>query len=210
MNNIHKSWNKLFQQYDIDLDEIYTIGEVYPPKELVFKVFEMDIQDIKILLLGQDPYHGPNQAHGLSFSVPDSEKIPPSLKNIYKELNLEFPERNYKFTSGNLEQWFTREKICLLNSSLTVQKGKAGSDMSIWEEFTDEVIKFISEQNNECVFLLLGNYAKSKSVFIKNKSKIVTEVHPSPLARGFIGSDVFKRVENALGYKVNWSTIQYV
>ena len=83
MNNIHKSWNKLFQQYDIDLDEIYTIGEVYPPKELVFKVFEMDIQNIKILLLGQDPYHGPNQAHGLSFSVPDSEKIPPSLKNIY-------------------------------------------------------------------------------------------------------------------------------
>lgn len=208
MGEIHDSWNKLFSQYDIDLNEIYKIGEVYPPKELVFKVFQMDVKAIKILLLGQDPYHGPNQAHGLSFSVPNGEKIPPSLKNIYKELKLEFPERNYDFTSGNLEQWFTREKIFLLNSSLTVQKGKAGSDMSIWEDFTNDVIKFISEQNENCVFLLLGNYAKSKSVFIKNKSKIVTEVHPSPLAKGFVGSNVFKRVESVLGYKIDWSTNQ--
>ncbi len=206
MYGIHDSWQNLFNQYDINIDEIYEIGEVYPPKDMVFKVFQMDVKDIRIVLLGQDPYHGPNQAHGLSFSVPDSEKIPPSLKNIFKELNLEFPERNYEFKSGNLEQWFTREKIFLLNSSLTVQRGKAGSDMSIWEEFTDQVIKFISEQNNDCLFLLLGNYAKSKNTFIKNKSKIITEVHPSPLARGFVGSNVFKRVENALGSQVNWST----
>jgi uracil-DNA glycosylase len=155
--------------------------------------------------LGQDPYHGPNQAHGLSFSVPDGEKIPPSLKNIFKELILEFPERNYNFKSGNLEQWFTREKIFLLNSSLTVQRGKAGSDIKKWEEFTDQVIKFISEKNEDCVFLLLGNYAKSKNKFIKNKDKIVTEVHPSPLARGFVGSNVFKRVEHVLGDKIDWS-----
>jgi uracil-DNA glycosylase len=206
MYAIHDSWTKLFDQYDIDIDEIYEIGEVYPPKELVFRVFEMDVNEIRIVCLGQDPYHGPNQAHGLSFSVPDGEKIPPSLKNIFKELILEFPERNYDFKTGNLEQWFKREKIFLLNSSLTVQKGKAGSDMSIWEDFTNEVIKFISEQNNECVFLLLGNYAKSKSVFIKNKSKIVTEKHPSPLARGFIGSKVFERVEHVLRRRVNWST----
>jgi uracil-DNA glycosylase len=206
MYAIHDSWTKLFDQYDIDIDEIYEIGEVYPPKELVFRVFEMDVKEIRIVCLGQDPYHGPNQAHGLSFSVPDNEKIPPSLKNIFKELILEFPERNYDFKTGNLEQWFKREKIFLLNSSLTVQKGQAGSDMSIWEDFTNEVIKFISEQNNECVFLLLGNYAKSKSVFIKNKSKIVTEKHPSPLARGFIGSKVFERVENVLRQRVNWST----
>ena len=205
MYEIHNSWTKLFNKYDINLDQIYEIGEVYPPKELVFIVFQMDVKDIRVVLLGQDPYHGQNQAHGLSFSVPDSEKVPPSLKNIFKELKLEFPERNYDFSSGNLEKWFTREKIFLLNSSLTVQKGKAGSDMSIWEEFTDEVIKFISEQNDNCVFLLLGNYAKSKHVFIKNKSKIVTEVHPSPLARGFVGSNVFKRVESALGYEINWS-----
>jgi uracil-DNA glycosylase len=205
MYAIHDSWTKLFDQYDIDIDEIYEIGEVYPPKELVFRVFEMDVKEIRIVCLGQDPYHGPNQAHGLSFSVPDNEKIPPSLKNIFKELILEFPERNYDFKTGNLEQWFKREKIFLLNSSLTVQKGQAGSDMSIWEDFTNEVIKFISEQNNECVFLLLGNYAKSKSVFIKNKSKIVTEKHPSPLARGFMGSKVFERVENVLRQRVNWS-----
>ena len=206
MYAIHDSWTKLFDQYDIDIDEIYEIGEVYPPKELVFRVFEMDVKEIRIVFLGQDPYHGPNQAHGLSFSVPDNEKIPPSLKNIFKELIFEFPERNYDFKTGNLEQWCKREKIFLLNSSLTVQKGQAGSDMSIWEDFTNEVIKFISEQNNECVFLLLGNYAKSKSVFIKNNSKIVTEVHPSPLARGFIGSKVFERVEHVLRQRVNWST----
>jgi uracil-DNA glycosylase len=206
MYEIHNSWNNLFNQYDINIDEIYEIGEVYPAKELVFRVFQMDVKDIRILLLGQDPYHGPKQAHGLSFSVPDGEKIPPSLKNIYKELNLNFPERKYTFTSGNLEKWFNREKIFLLNSSLTVEKGKAGSHMKKWESFTNDVIKFISEHNDNCVFLLLGNYAKSKGIFIKNKSKIVTEVHPSPLARGFVGSNVFNRVETVLGQEVNWST----
>jgi uracil-DNA glycosylase len=165
----------------------------------------MDVKDIRVVLLGQDPYHGPNQAHGLSFSVPDGEKIPPSLKNIFKELILEFPERNYNFKCGNLDKWFLREKIFLLNSSLTVQRGKAGSDMKKWEAFTDQVIKFISEQNDDCVFLLLGNYAKSKNKFIKNKDKIVTEVHPSPLARGFVGSNVFKRVEDVLGKEIDWS-----
>jgi uracil-DNA glycosylase len=208
MYDIHYSWKTLFDKYDIDIDEIYKTGEIYPPKEFVFRVFEMDVKEIRIVCLGQDPYHGPNQAHGLSFSVPDGEKIPPSLKNIFKELILEFPERNYNFTSGNLEQWFKREKIFLLNSSLTVQKSKPGSHMRIWEDFTNEVIKFISEQNNKCVFLLLGNYAKSKSIFIKNNSKIVTEKHPSPLARGFIGSNVFKRLETVLGCQVNWSTNQ--
>lgn len=207
MNAIHPSWVPIFEKYnfDFDFDTIYEEGEVYPPKEYVFRVFELDVKDIKILLLGQDPYHGPNQAHGLSFSVPDGQKIPPSLKNIYKELKLNFPERNYSFTSGNLERWFQREHIFLLNSSLTVKRGQAGSDISIWEKFTDEVIQFISEQNEDCVFLLLGNYAKSKSKFIQNKSKIVAEVHPSPLARGFIGSNVFKRVEEVLGYPVDWS-----
>jgi len=205
--HIHYSWKELFDNYEFDIDSIYgsNIREVYPPKEMLFKVFEMDVKDIKILLLGQDPYHGPNQAHGLSFSVPDGVKIPPSLNNIFKELNLCFPDRKYKFTSGNLQQWATRENIFLLNSSLSVERGKAGSDMSVWEEFTDEVIKFISEQNDMCVFLLLGNYAKSKHIFIKNKDKIVTEVHPSPLAKGFIGSNVFKRVEDKLGYEIDWS-----
>jgi len=205
--NIHPSWYPLFSEYDFDLDEIYNPNLiVYPPRNLVFRVFEMDVQDISIVLLGQDPYHGPNQAHGLSFSVPTGEKIPPSLQNIFKELLLEFPERNYLFNNGNLERWFYEEKIFLLNSSLTVQKSTAGSDLKIWEDFTNKVIEFISEHNDKCVFLLLGNYAKAKNIFIKNKNKIVTEVHPSPLARGFIGSNVFKRVETILGHKINWST----
>lgn len=205
MYEIHNSWKNLFIQHDINVDEFYETGEVYPSQDMVFRVFQMDVKDILIVLLGQDPYHGPNQAHGLSFSVSSSEKIPPSLKNIFKELKLNFPERNYTFKTGNLEKWFTRENIFLLNSALTVKKGKPGSYMKKWESFTNDVIKFISEQNDNCVFLLLGNYAKSKNVLIKNKNKIVSEVHPSPLARGFVGSNVFNRVEDVLGKEIDWS-----
>lgn len=206
MYEIHDSWLPIFSKYSFsNLDTIYENNEVYPSRELVFRVFEMDVKEIRICLVGQDCYHGPNQAHGLSFSVPTNQKIPPSLRNIFKELKLEFPDRNYNFTSGSLEQWFYREKIFLLNSSLTVEKGKAGSHMNIWTKFTDDIIKFISENNPNCVFLLLGNYAKLKTPLIQNKDKIVSEVHPSPLAKGFIGSNVFQRVEKVLGKEVNWS-----
>jgi uracil-DNA glycosylase len=206
MYEIHDSWLPIFSKYSFsNLNTIYENNEVYPSRELVFRVFEMDVKEIRICLVGQDCYHGPNQAHGLSFSVPTNQKIPPSLRNIFKELKLEFPDRNYNFTSGSLEQWFYREKIFLLNSSLTVEKGKAGSHMNIWTKFTDDIIKFISENNPNCVFLLLGNYAKLKTPLIQNKDKIVSEVHPSPLAKGFIGSNVFQRVEKVLGKEVNWS-----
>jgi uracil-DNA glycosylase len=201
---IHSSWKQLFEEFDFDLNDIYD-GDVYPPKEQVFRVFELPVQDIRIVLLGQDPYHGPGQAHGLSFSVPTGISIPPSLLNIYKELQRSFPERNYKFPSGNLEQWLLREKIFLCNASLTVEKGKPGSHMTIWKEFTDEVIQYIDKHNTTCVFLLLGNFAKGKSSLIRKKDRIVTEVHPSPLAQGFVGSNVFQRVEKVLGRKVNWS-----
>ena len=164
----------------------------------------MDVKDIKIVLLGQDCYHGECQAHGLSFSVPNNMKIPPSLKNIYKELKLEFPERNYVFPNGNLERWFNEEKIFLLNCSLTVEKGKAGSHMKKWMHMTNDVIKHISANNKDCVYLLLGNYAKSKAEFI-DSTRIVSAPHPSPLARGFIGSNVFKDIENILGKEVNWN-----
>ena len=103
MNTYHESWKTLFDKFNINIDEIYSGSEVvYPEKEYLFRVFEMNVREIKILLLGQDPYHGKNQAHGLSFSVADNIRIPPSLKNIFKELQMEFPERNYKFTTGNL------------------------------------------------------------------------------------------------------------
>lgn len=208
-HTIHPSWREWDDRpyFGFDLDAIYSREDVYPPREQVFRVFEMDVRDIRLVLLGQDPYHQQGQAHGWSFSVPTGIKPPPSLKNIYKEIQRSFPERNYaqsSFESGNLEEWVHREKIFLLNSSLTVQKGRAGSDIRIWEAFTDRVIEYISEQNPSCVFLLLGNYAKSKRKFIRNAERIVEEVHPSPLARGFVGSDVFKRVERALGHEVNW------
>ena len=208
MNTYHESWKPLFDKFSIEIDEIYSGSEVvYPEKEHLFRVFEMDVREIKILLLGQDPYHGLDQAHGLSFSVPEGIKIPPSLRNIYKELQGEFPERNYKFHSGNLEKWFYREKIFLLNASLSVIKEKPGSQMKIWEGFTNNVIKFVSEQNKSCVFLLLGNFAKAKECLISNKERIIKCVHPSPLSahNGFFGSGIFKKVEKILGTNIDWS-----
>jgi uracil-DNA glycosylase len=198
---MHQSWNELFIKYKFNLTQLYE-NNVYPPENLIFKVFEMDIKEIKIVLLGQDPYHKFDQADGLSFSVSKNTKIPPSLRNIFKELKLEFPERNFIFEHGNLEFWFEREKIFLLNSSLTVEESKPSSHIKYWEKFTDSVIEFICLKNDKCVFLLLGNYAKSKSKLIKNV--IISAPHPSPLAQGFIGSNVFKQIEDKIGF-VNWS-----
>ena len=208
MSLFHPSWKPLFDQYDFDLDELYnTEHNVYPPKEDLFRVFALDVKEIRVLLLGQDPYHGPGQAHGLSFSVPTGVSIPPSLRNIYKELETEFPERGYVFNTGNLEKWLHREKIFLLNASLSVIQGTPGSMMDVWEGFTNDVIKFVSEQNSNCVFLLLGNFAKAKEEFIADKSRIVKGVHPSPMAAryGFFGSNVFKQVEAKLGETIDWS-----
>jgi uracil-DNA glycosylase len=202
MSNYHSSWKPLFDNYSIDIKKD---GVIYPDEKDIYRVFEMDIKEIKILLLGQDPYHQPNQAHGLSFSVPKSSKIPPSLKNIFKEIKSEFPERNYEFTHGNLEKWFYREKIFLLNSALTVEKGKPACHLKHWEKFTDRVIEMISKNNDECVFVLLGNYAKSKEKYITNKDKIITGFHPSPLSayHGFFNSNIFTKIEQKVG-KVNW------
>jgi uracil-DNA glycosylase len=216
MDKIHKSWKPLFDEYitdiNINLDKIYnTTDIIYPPKEKIFKVFEMDIKDIKVLLLGQDPYHNMNQANGLSFSVETGVKVPPSLKNIFKELKNEFPDRNYDFTTnnGNIERWFYEEKIFLLNASLTVIQNKPASQMHLWENFTNNVIKYISDNNDKCVFLLLGNYAKSKEKFISNKDNIITGVHPSPLSanKGFFNSQIFMKVEEKLGQTLNWSIL---
>lgn len=212
MPAFHESWAPLFDQFIFtDIDALYKDNQVYPSKEDIFKVFQLPVNDIKVVLLGQDPYHGPGQAHGLSFSVPNGVKVPPSLRNIYKELESEFPERSYTFTTGNLERWLYEEKIFLLNAALTVANGKPGIHMKIWEEFTNSAIEFISEQNNSCVFLLLGNFAKEKEIFINNTNnnnnkKIIKGVHPSPLSahNGFFGSNIFKQVEDALGRQINW------
>ena len=206
---MNESWKPFFDKLKIiNLDQLYSSEEkpVYPEKENVYRVFEMDVTKIKVVLLGQDPYHSKGQAHGLSFSVPTGVKIPPSLRNIYKELQNEFPERNYNFVSGNLEQWFYREKIFLLNASLTVVEGKAGSHMKQWETFTNSVIEFISAQNPMCIFLLLGNFAKAKEKYILNKERIINGVHPSPLSahNGFFNSNIFIKVEELLNEKIDW------
>ena len=208
MNSSHQSWKPLFDTLNIDIDHLYSgVEVVYPKKEQLFRVFEMNVEDIKIVILGQDPYHSPEQAHGLSFSVPEGIKIPPSLRNMYKELQAEFPEREYKFNSGNLEKWFYREKIFLLNASLSVIKGKPRSHLKIWQEFTNNVIQFISEHNKLCVFLLLGNFAKAKEGLIFDKERIIKGVHPSPLSahNGFFGSMIFRKVEELVGNNIDWS-----
>lgn len=211
--NFHQSWKELFEKHK-DLineliNELITCSNtpIYPPKEDIFKVFTMNVEDIKVVFLGQDPYHGKNQANGLSFSVNNNIKIPPSLANIYKELQNEYPEKNYEFTHGNLERWFVDEKIFLLNSALTVIHGKPSIFMKQWMPFTNDVIKFISENNKKCIFLLLGNFAKEKAKYVNLIERCIFGTHPSPLSayRGFFGSNIFMKLDEKLDEKINWS-----
>lgn len=213
-HNIDKSWYELFLRHSYklskllrELDDISLKQTIYPPHNLIFKVFEQNINEIKIILLGQDPYIKEYQAMGLSFSVPENVQIPPSLYNIFKEIKQEFPERNYNFTHGDLSKWQSKG-IFLLNSSLTVELGKSNSHQSKWIWFSDEVIKYINEKRDNVVFLLLGRNAIDKYIFITNKKNhIITGIHPSPLSayNGFFGSKVFKKVEDKLNDIFDWS-----
>lgn len=214
INNIHESWIPIFEKHEkliIDnlkyFEELTPSSPIYPPKEQIFRVFTIDINMIKVVLLGQDPYHGKNQANGLAFSVNENIKIPPSLVNIFKEIKNEFPEKNYQFTHGNLERWFNDEKIFLLNSSLTVLEGNPAIFMKKWEIFTNDVIKYISENNKKCIFLLLGNYSKNKIKYIDDENRCIIGVHPSPLSanRGFFGSNIFIKLNEKLDNEINWN-----
>ena len=210
LDNIHQSCKPLFDEYSFNIDIIYKDSEVFPKnKEDIFKVFKIDVKDIKIVFLGQDCYHNnEKQANGLAFSVSKGVTIPPSLRNIFKELSIEFPERNYIFSNGDLSSWFENEKIFLLNCSLTVQKSKPGSHMEIWKEFTDDVIKFINKNNKNCIYILLGKYSENKKILIdRNEHKnIIFAAHPSPFSahRGFFGTNIFKKAEEILNKKINW------
>lgn len=173
---------------------------VYPPGSLIFNAFNLTPFDkVKVVILGQDPYHGPGQAHGLSFSVPDGVPFPPSLQNIFKELHddLGVPMA----TSGNLEKW-AKEGVLLLNASLTVRAGQAASHAHHgWEQFTDAAIRALSEQRKHLVFILWGNYAIAKQSLIDSgKHLILKSVHPSPLSahRGFFGCHHFSQTNNYL------------
>ena len=172
---------------------------IYPPGSKIFSAFDHTSFDkVKVVLLGQDPYHGSGQAHGLSFSVPDGIKPPPSLVNMFKELQsdlgIPIPKK------GNLEKW-AEQGVLLLNATLTVQANNAGSHQGKgWEKFTDAVIKTISDKKKGVVFLLWGNYAKKKADLIdKDKHFILTAAHPSPLAGGaFFGCKHFSKTNELL------------
>jgi len=201
---IETSWHRLLasefeQEYFKMLTETvrtaYLEGVVFPPPKLIFNAFEMcPFDEVKVVILGQDPYHGIDQAHGLSFSVQDGTPTPPSLQNIYKELQsdlgIEIPK------SGNLERW-ARQGVLLLNATLTVEKDKAGSHQGVgWERFTDTVIKKISDEKSEVVFLLWGKYAQEKGIHIDTKKHLVlTAAHPSPFSayNGFFGCRHFSK-----------------
>ena len=205
---MHSSWKEIFNNYPkIDelnnmikeIDEQRLTKTIYPPKEQVFRVFDLPLKDIKVVILGQDPYHNPDQACGLSFSVNDGVPLPKSLINIYKELHDDLGIKPAK--TGNLESWFN-QGVFLLNAVLTVEKNSPASHSKMgWENFTDYIIENISEKNENIVFVLWGTYARSKNKLIDSaKHKIIESAHPSPLSayRGFFGSKVFSQINSYL------------
>lgn len=182
---------------------------VYPKQKDIFASLNLtSLKDVKVIIIGQDPYHGPNQAHGLSFSVNYGIKPPPSLMNIFKELNSDtgcpIPKH------GNLTNW-AKQGVLLLNATLTVRANEPGSHQKKgWELFTNQIIKLISDEKNNCVFLLWGNFARTKSSLIDHEKHLILEAaHPSPLARGaFFGCQHFSKTNEFLVSKnkapINW------
>lgn len=184
------------------LKQEYQAGKtIYPPAPLMFNAFDLTpLSKVKVVILGQDPYHGPGQAMGLSFSVPKTIPKPPSLNNLLKEMATDIGTQ-YS-AHGDLTHW-AQQGVLLLNSSLSVEAGEANSHQSKgWEQFTDAVIDVINEQTNHTVFILWGSKAKSKGKFIDtNRHLILTAVHPSPLAAnrgGFFGSKPFSKANDYL------------
>lgn len=199
---IEASWKQLLQtefekEYFIKLTEFvrneYKTQQIFPPASKIFNAFDLcPLNHTRVVILGQDPYHDVNQAHGLCFSVNDGVKIPPSLVNIFKEIESDLGTKPP--SSGNLERW-ANQGVLLLNATLTVRAHLAGSHQNKgWEQFTDSVIKLLSDQKENIVFLLWGSYAIKKSVLIDpHRHLILTSPHPSPLSahRGFLGNHHF-------------------
>lgn len=216
---IEQSWKEVLneefnQEYFLKLasfvkDE-YKSKRIFPPADKIFNAFNLcSFNDVKVVIIGQDPYHGEGQANGLSFSVNDGIRIPPSLINIYKELKSDLginpPD------SGNLERW-SKQGVLLLNATLTVQKSTPNSHQGKgWEKFTDAVIKQISDRKENVVFILWGAYAKKKGEVIdRNKHFVIESPHPSPFSadRGFFGSKPFSKTNSYLTKNnlkaINW------
>lgn len=206
---IEESWKEQLKDefekdYFIKLTDFirneYRTKQIFPPAKLIFNAFEhTPFNQVKVVILGQDPYHNDGQAHGLSFSVPDGIRQPPSLVNIFKEIN-----RNLSIPvpqSGNLTRW-ANQGVLLLNATLTVQAHMAGSHQKKgWESFTDAAIHKLAEKRENIVFILWGAYAQKKASFIDpNKHLILKSVHPSPLSahNGFFGNDHFSKTNDFL------------
>ena len=178
----------------------YADKTVYPPAKLIFNAFNRcPFQDVKVVIVGQDPYHEPGQAHGLCFSVPEEMSLPPSLQNIYKEITQDMGKKTPR--SGNLERW-AEQGVLLLNATLTVQAHRAGSHQGKgWEEFTDAAIRHLASEREHLVFILWGAYAQRKGESIDaNRHLILKSPHPSPLSahRGFFGNKHFSRANDYL------------
>lgn len=200
-----------YQQLRDFLEKEYSQHTIYPKKEHIWKAFEWTpYSQVKVVILGQDPYHGKDQAHGLSFSVRPNVALPPSLKNIYKELERDLTIKPVRH--GYLKKW-AKEGVLLLNTVLTVRQGEAHSHRKKgWEELTDYVIEALNEREEPMVFLLWGNAAKKKMKQIdQNRHVVLTTTHPSPLSahRGFLGSGIFseanKKLEELGCQPIDWS-----
>ncbi|EAY24841.1 uracil-DNA glycosylase [Microscilla marina] len=179
----------------------YLSQTVYPPGNQIFNAFDKSPFDrTRVVIIGQDPYHGAGQANGLCFSVSDGVRIPPSLRNIFKEINQDLGKDIPK--SGNLERW-AEQGVLLLNATLTVRAKTAGSHQNKgWEQFTDAVIKAISDEKENVVFLLWGRYARDKGKVVdRNKHCVLEAPHPSPMAKGFVGCRHFSRANEFLKSK---------
>ncbi|WP_455672407.1 uracil-DNA glycosylase [Phocaeicola sp.] len=178
----------------------YQATTIYPPGKLIFNAFNLcPFDKVKVVIIGQDPYHGPGQAHGLCFSVNDGVPFPPSLQNIFKEIQSDLGSTIP--TSGNLTRW-ANQGVLLLNATLTVRAHQAGSHQRQgWEEFTDAAIRVLAEQRESLVFILWGAYAQKKGAFIdRNKHLVLASAHPSPLSayNGFFGNKHFSRTNEYL------------
>ena len=222
--NLQTNWREIISNiFEKNKDETYTldtflenqhtnfdgISEIFPPRELIFNAFTyFNFEDLKVIIVGQDPYHQKGQAMGLSFSVPKDCKIPPSLKNIFKEINNNFNSENsqYNITSGDLT-YLAEQGVLLLNRSLTVRESVPNSHRKQWKFFTNELLKYIVKNSESKIFLLWGNDAKSiKKEFEKDnidisKHYFLESAHPSPLSAnkgGWFGTNNFKNANNIL------------
>lgn len=209
---IGNKWDEILKdEFDKDyyknivrlLDTEYENYRIYPKREDIFRALELtDFDQVKVVIIGQDPYHGPKQAHGLSFSVDKEVKIPPSLRNIYKELESDLGISAKK--DGDLSLW-AEQGVLLLNSTLTVREKSPNSHKNIgWEVFTDKIIDQLNERKENVVYILWGNFAKKKGKNIdRQKNLVIESVHPSPLSasRGFFGTRPFSRTNDYLKEK---------